>query len=275
MRKEIITKVDPKSPASEVFRSLRTNIQYVNNGRKNQTILITSTAQGEGKSWIAANLATTFAQAGKYVIIVDADMRRPRQNSIFNVQMFPGLSNYLSGVDVNGLYKEIRIKECIRETEVKNLYLIPAGNIPPNPSELLLGEKIIILINELKKVFDVIIFDGAPCLLVTDATIISRIVDSTILVTSQGTTKIDDLKEAKKRIENVGGKIVGVVLNRVKVTNKKYQYGYYYYKDESTNTIVKKKKKIGSNVSSESTLTANKNEEIENILDKINKFNGE
>ena len=158
MRKEIITKVDPKSPASEVFRSLRTNIQYVNNGRKNQTILLTSTAQGEGKSWIAANLATTFAQAGKYVIIVDADMRRPRQNSIFNVQMFPGLSNYLSGVDVNGLYKEIRIKECIRETEVKNLYLIPAGNIPPNPSELLLGEKIIILINELKKVFDVIIF---------------------------------------------------------------------------------------------------------------------
>lgn len=227
MKKELITKIDAKSPVSEVFKSLRTNIQYMSKSSSCQTILVTSTTQGEGKSWIVSNLAVTFAQTGKNVIIIDADMRRPRQNNIFGIDMFPGLSNYLAGMSSRGTDKNIAVKDCIQATEIDNLYVLPAGNIPPNPSELLESTKTKELLNELKKIFDVVIFDGAPCLLVTDATIISRIVDSTILVASYKTTKIDELKDAKRRIEAIGGHVAGVVLNRTKLTKKKYENSYY------------------------------------------------
>lgn len=235
MKRELITKTDPKSPVSEVFRALRTNIQYMAKSSKTQTMVFTSTTQGEGKSWVVANLAIAFAQANKNVVIIDADMRRPRQNSIFGVDMFPGLSNFLSGVSSKGTEKDITVKDCIQATEVDNLYIIPAGNIPPNPSELLASQKAQDLIEELKTIFDVIIFDGAPCLLVTDATVISRIVDSTIIVASYNSTKIEDLKEAKARIENIGGHVAGVVLNRVKVSGKKYENRYYYSSSSTKN----------------------------------------
>lgn len=233
MKKEIITQSDPKSPISEVFRALRTNIQFMNKAKDCQTILITSTVQAEGKSWISANLATTFAQSGSKTLIIDADMRKPRQHKIFQMNNVPGLSNYLSEINDLGRRQKIEGMNCVKQTEVENLYLLPAGNIPPNPSELLMSDKIIELINVVTKNFDVVIFDGAPCLLVTDSTIISRLVDSTILVTSQKYTKIDDLKEAKKRIKRVGGNIAGVILNRVEISSKKYEEKYYY---ASTNT---------------------------------------
>lgn len=228
MKKEVITQTDPKSPVAEVFRALRTNLQFMNRFGKSQTILLTSTVQAEGKSWISANLATAFAQTGRKVILIDADMRKPRQHKIFSLKMCPGLSNYLSEVNELGRREKFSYKDCIRKTEVENLYLLPSGNIPPNPSELLLTDRIEELLKELSNEFEVIIFDGAPCLLVTDSTIISRMVDSTVLVVSQKYTKIDDLKEAKKRIKSVGGKLIGVVLNRVEVSNKKYADKYYY-----------------------------------------------
>lgn len=234
MKREIITRTDPKSPVSEVFRTLRTNLQYMNNGSdKCQTIVTTSTVQGEGKSFVTANLAVTFAQAGKKTLIIDADMRRPRQHPIFGVDMYPGLSNYLSGINLSRSRHEIAIEECIYKTKIENLYLMPSGNIPPNPSELLQSRKLKTLLEELEPNFDVIIFDGAPCLLVTDSTIISRLVDATIIVASQGKTKIDDLKEAKRRINRVGGHIAGVVLNRVKISKSKYGEKYY----ESNNNL--------------------------------------
>lgn len=228
MKKEVITQTDPKSPVAEVFRALRTNLQFMNGFGKSQTILLTSTVQAEGKSWISANLATAFAQTGRKVILIDADMRKPRQHKIFSLKMCPGLSNYLSEVNELGGREKFSYKDCIKKTEVENLYLLPSGNIPPNPSELLLTDRIEELVKELSNEFEVIIFDGAPCLLVTDSTIISRMVDSTVLVVSQKYTKIDDLKEAKKRIKSVGGKLIGVVLNRVEVSNKKYADKYYY-----------------------------------------------
>ncbi len=228
MKKEVITQTDPKSPVAEVFRALRTNLQFMNRFGKSQTILLTSTVQAEGKSWISANLATAFAQTGRKVILIDADMRKPRQHKIFSLKMCPGLSNYLSEVNELGGREKFSYKDCIKKTEVENLYLLPSGNIPPNPSELLLTDRIEELVKELSNEFEVIIFDGAPCLLVTDSTIISRMVDSTVLVVSQKYTKIDDLKEAKKRIKSVGGKLIGVVLNRVEVSNKKYADKYYY-----------------------------------------------
>ena len=243
MKKEVITDRNPKSPVSEVFRSLRTNIQYLKKSNNEaQTIVITSTVQGEGKSWVTANLSVTFAQAGKNVVLIDSDMRRPRQNTIFGTGMFPGLSNYLSSIDENGNQRNISIRECVKQTDVDNLYLIPAGNIPPNPSELLTSSKMMKFLDELKKIFDVIIFDAAPCLVVTDATIIGRLVDSTILVAASSKTRIDDIKEAKRRVEHVGGKIAGVVLNRVKTSGKKYGYSYnyrYYYTADGEKTKTK------------------------------------
>ena len=270
MKKELITKIDAKSPVSEVFRSLRTNIQYMSKSSSCQTILVTSTTQGEEKSWIVSNLAVTFAQTGKNVIIIDADMRRPRQNNIFGIDMFPGLSNYLAGMSSRGTDKNIAVKDCIQATEIDNLYVLPAGNIPPNPSELLESTKTKELLNELKKIFDVVIFDGAPCLLVTDATIISRIVDSTILVASYKTTKIDELKDAKRRIEAIGGHVAGVVLNRTKLTKKKYENSYYYSSIELT--TMKSDASRRRFVEKEDD-EVDKDEKAQEILEEIKRYN--
>ena len=244
MRKEIITQSDPKSPISEVFRALRTNLQFMSKSNKCQTILITSTVQSEGKSWTSANLATTFAQTGAKTLIIDADMRKPRQHKIFQISNIPGLSNYLSDINDMGRKQNIDVFDCIKKTGIENLYLLPSGNIPPNPSELLMSDKTLKLLEEVKNNFDVVIFDGAPCLLVTDSTIISRIVDSTVLVTSYKYTKIDDLKEAKKRIKRVGGNITGVILNRVEISNKKYESKYYYASTNVPSTNAKSFSKI-------------------------------
>lgn len=229
MKKELIAHRDPKSPVSEVFRTLRTNIQFMNTNNKLKTLLITSTLPNEGKSWVTANLAITFAQAGKRVILIDADMRKGRQYHIFEVSPRPGLSNYLSGFDTN-TGEEISgdLANYIQETEIPNLYIISAGNIPPNPSELLISTKMINLIDRLKELCDLIIIDGTPCELVTDSIILSRIVDSTVIVTEHKQTKKDDLQKIVTNIQNVGGKIAGIVLNKIPVSAKKYEQSYYY-----------------------------------------------
>lgn len=229
MKNELITYENPKSPVSEMFRTLRTNIQFMNADEGIETILITSTLPGEGKSWIASNLAVTFAQAGKTVILIDADMRKGRQYNIFNIPPRPGLSNYLSGV-VNGekIRKDADIELFIKNTEVDNLYVMPAGNVPPNPSELLVSQKMSKLIKELKTRCDVIIFDGTPSLLVADAIILSRLVDTTLIVSAHKETKLDNLDKVKKTIENVGGNIAGVILNKIPISGKKYEDTYYY-----------------------------------------------
>lgn len=229
MRKELIAQRDPKSPVSETFRTLRTNIQFMNTNNKLKTLLITSTSPGEGKSWVASNLAVTFAHAGKKVILIDADMRKGRQYTIFEVSPRPGLSNYLSGIDSNSEENSIEeIIDYIQETEVKNLYIISAGNIPPNPSELLINPKMINLLDKLKQVSDLIIIDGTPCELVTDSVILSRLVDSTVIVTAHKQTKKDTLQKVVTNIQNVGGKVAGIVLNKIPVSAKRYEKAYYY-----------------------------------------------
>ena len=205
MRKELIAQRDPKSPVSETFRTLRTNIQFMNTNNKLKTLLITSTSPGEGKSWVASNLAITFAQAGKKVVLIDADMRKGRQYAIFEVSPRPGLSNYLSGIDSNSEGNSMdEIIDYIQETEVKNLYVISAGNIPPNPSELLINPKMVNLLDKLKQVSDIVIIDGTPCELVTDSLILSRLVDSTVIVTAHKQTKKDTLQKIVTNIQNVG-----------------------------------------------------------------------
>lgn len=229
MRKELITYQDPKSPISEIFKTLRTNIQFMNAKGSLKTILVTSSMSGEGKSWVSSNLAVAFAQAGKKVILVDADMRKGRQYSIFGISPKPGLSNYLSGVETNGdTTKSDDLLKYLQRTEIDNLCVISAGNIPPNPSELLMTTRMIQLLEDLKQLCDIVIIDGTPSRLVTDAIIISRLVDSTIVVTKSGETNKNDLKTVVDNINNVGGKILGVVVNQIPMSAKKYGEKYYY-----------------------------------------------
>lgn len=236
MKRELIAQRTPKSPIAEVFRTLRTNIQFMNSKKDLKTLLVTSTMPGEGKSWVAANLAITFAQAGKKVLIIDADMRKGRQHTMFNVENRMGLSNFLSGIDEMGRNENLDVLKYVKATEIQNLYLIPAGNVPPNPSELLASEITINMIEKLKEVFDFIIFDGTPSLLVTDALIISRLVDSTVIVTEYNSTKKDNLEKVKKDIENIGGRIAGIILNKIPVNAKKYMSTYYYSSTNKSGT---------------------------------------
>lgn len=230
MKKEVIVHNNPKSPISEIFRTLRTNIQYMNTNKKMKTLLITSTFVNEGKSWVTSNLAVTFAQAGKKVVLIDADMRKGRQYSIFGVSPRPGLSNYLSQVEIEeDETTSENIVDYIQETPVENLYVIAAGNVPPNPSELLVSAKMINLLEELKEMCDLVILDGTPCELVTDSIILSRLVDSTIVVTAHKATKKDALERMVKNIRNVGGKLAGVVVNKVPISSRRYGETYYYY----------------------------------------------
>lgn len=225
--KELIVQKDPKSPVSEVFRTLRTNIQFMNANKKLKTLLITSTFPGEGKSWVASNLAVTFAQAGNKVILIDADMRKGRQYTIFDVLPRPGLSNYLSGMDKKE-GEEPDISKYLQRTDVDNLLIMTAGNIPPNPSELLVSDQMNKLLKDLKSVCDIVVIDGTPCELVTDSVILSRIVDSTVIVTAHKETKKDNLEKIVRNIKNVGGNLAGVVINKMPVSIKKYNENYYY-----------------------------------------------
>ena len=277
MKEEVIAFTDPKSPVSEMFKTLRTNIQFMNTNKPLKTLLVTSTLPGEGKSWTVANLAVTFAQAGKNVLIIDADMRKGRQFGIFEVPPTPGLSNYLSGV-IDGESGNYELERFIHKTELDNLFLMPAGNVPPNPTELLVSEKMINLIGMVNNKYDITIFDGTPGLLVADASIISRIVDSSIIVTAHNETKIDNVSEVKKAIENIGGKVAGVVINKIPVSAKKYENTYYYGHTAPAVIHDKKKQKLNlrKQFFKEEKEEQKKNktkEQQESILEKIhNKF---
>ena len=287
MKKEVIAHKNPKAPASEVFRTLRTNIQFMDINKKMKTLLVTSTFSGEGKSWICSNLAVTFAQTGKKVIIIDADMRKGRQYKIFETVQKPGLSNYLSQVDFDseGNLTE-NLNNYIQETEVPNLYLITAGSIPPNPSELLVSAQMVKLIEDLKNMFDMVIFDGTPCELVADSIILSRFVDSTIIVTASKKTKKDSLEKVIKNIKNVGGKIAGVVLNKVEMGTKEYKQKYYYgygTKDNKSNEKLLSKMKefderIDYNIVKMQEVKENKKKkdaQIENTIERMRSYAGE
>ncbi len=229
MKSEIVVYETPKSPEAEMFRNLRTNIQFMNADSEKKVMVVTSTVPGEGKSFVSANLAAAFAQIDKKVLIIDTDMRKGRQYTLFNLRPRPGLSNYLSGVvDQDFKGNKDNIENYIQATYIDNLYLIAAGSVPPNPSELLVSSKMEKIKDKLMDKFDVIIFDAPPCLIVADALIISRLVDFNIIVSAQNITKKEDLIKARDTIEKVGGKVAGIVLNKVQMSSKTYENSYYY-----------------------------------------------
>ena len=262
MKKELIAHKNPKSPNSEIFRTLRTNIQFMNTNKKLQTLLVTSTFPGEGKSWVSSNLAVTFAQAGKRVLIVDADMRKGRQHQIFEVDNSKGLSNYLIMTTKNDVVNTIG--EYIKPTLIDNLYVMTSGMVPPNPSELLTSQKMIDLIKYLEKIFDVVIFDGTPSTVVTDAIILSKFVNETLIVTAHKITKIDDLNQVKRNVQNVGGKIAGIILNKMPSKRKEYKSGYYY-----ENAVITSRKNVFSSVKLNSKKKIEDNE-IKEVKRKLN-----
>lgn len=267
MKNELITFVSPKTQISEVFRTLRTNIQFMNVDENLKSLLVTSTVPGEGKSWVSSNLAVTFAQAGKRVLLVDADMRKGRQHTIFELNNEKGLSNYLIMTTKNDGFDSIG--EYIQSTVVDNLYVMTAGMMPPNPSELLTSQKMIDLIKYLEQVFDIVIFDGTPSTIVTDAIILSKFVNTTLIVSAHKITKIDDLNQVKRNILNVGGKIAGVVVNKMPMAKKEYKSGYYY-----ENSVVTRKQNWTDNIKS-STKKKIEDEEINAVKRKIQEVENE
>ena len=221
MKDELILNSDPKSVISETIRTLRTNLQFASVDKKIETILITSSMPGEGKSFIAANLACAFAQNGTKVLLVDCDIRKGRQHYIFGTHNHKGLSNLLLD-DVS------KYKDYIHNTTIKNLSVMFRGITPPNPSELLGSEKNKEFINKVKEEYDIVIFDSAPINGgLTDSIIMGTLVDGVVIVSKYKQTPVNVLNATKKSLENVNANILGVVLNQVERNSKRY-YGHYY-----------------------------------------------
>lgn len=232
---ELIVQNNSKSVISEALKTIRTNISFTKLNNGSRSILFTSCNSGEGKSWITSNMAVAYAQSNKNVIIIDADMRKGRQDKIFGVPNVNGLSDCLKEIKDNQDFETLG--KYIKETKVPKVHLMTIGAVPPNPSELLLSNKMQDLINMLKCVYDVVIVDGTPCNLVSDSIPVSRIVDTTILVAESRKTKIEDLNNVSKLIKNAEGKIEGVILNKKGIKNKEYGKGYYYGETEENSKI--------------------------------------
>ena len=226
MYRELILDNDPKSIISETIRTLRTNLQFASIDKKVKSILVTSSTPGEGKSFIASNLAVAFAQNGDKTLLVDCDIRRGRQHYIFRTHNRKGLSNLLLE-DVN-----VKYRDYIHKTKIENLDVMFRGVTPPNPSELLNSEKNKELIKILENEYDVVIFDSAPINNggLTDSLIMSTLVNGVVVVSKYKKTSMSLLMNTKKSLVTVNANILGVVLNQTEQHRKRYgnYYGNYY-----------------------------------------------
>lgn len=233
----LITMTKPRMPVSEAFRSVRTNLQFSGINAPLRTILVTSASPSEGKSSIVANLATVFAQSEKEVVVVDGDMRRPTLHKIFKLSNRIGLSDYF-------IRAPEQMTGVVKKTKVNGLSIITSGSLPPNPSELLNSPKMKDVLNLLSKHFDMILLDSPPLLAVTDALILAKSVDGVLLVVDPKKTKRGAIRQAVEQLRRLDARLLGVVLNNIKVKRSSYYYNrdYYYSKqygrssDESAQT---------------------------------------
>jgi capsular exopolysaccharide synthesis family protein len=216
--KKLIANLDPKSPISEQYRTIRTNIQYSSVDKEIKTLMVTSSGPAEGKSTTVANLAVVFAQLGKKVLLVDADLRKPTVHRTFGVNNLFGFTTVLT--------KQATLGSTVLETDEKDLYILTSGPVPPNPAELISSKSMEQFIEEAKEQCDYVLFDTPPLLAVADPQILANKVDGSIYVVFSGKTDIDQAKKAKELLENAQSKLVGVVLNHKEVKNNEY---YYYY----------------------------------------------
>jgi len=213
---------NPMSSVSEAYRTLRTNIQYSSIDKEIRSILITSAGPGEGKSTVAANLALIISQADKKVILIDCDMRKPDIHKKFRIENKNGLTNLL--------LQNLSIEESVFKY-MKNLSILSSGDIPPNPSEIISSLKMKNFLNGIRNSFDYIIIDSPPLIAVSDAIVLSTMVDGCLFVVASKETNRTEIQKAKELLLNVNSNIIGAVLNKVELKQKK-GYSYYYKGDD-------------------------------------------
>jgi polysaccharide biosynthesis transport protein len=219
---ELVTHFAPKSTYSENYRSIRTTLLLAAPDSKLKTVVLTSALPREGKSATVSNLGVVLAQAGKNVVIVDADLRKPRQHRIFKLKGRRGLVNYLAAGAI--------FEDVVQATAIPKLYVVAAGPVPPNPVDLLGSEKMAALLTELRKVFDFVLIDTPPALAVSDAVVMGPYLDGAILVVRGGQTSRDALRSAREMLDRHKIKTVGVIINDVRVRDYDYYYMGRYYK---------------------------------------------
>ena len=222
--RQLVTFLNPKSPVSEAYRVLRTNIQFSSLDKPIRTLLVTSANPSEGKSTTASNLAAVMAQTGQRVVLIDTDLRRPVIHKVFNIPNNLGLTSaLLTNPDA------ATVSHLIQPTQIKNLSVLTSGPLPPNPSELLGSHRMGALIEALNSVADIIIFDSPPVLAVTDSAVLARQLDGVLLVVDSGETREPLARRAAEEMSKVGAQILGVALNRLSPTNTDGYYYYYYH----------------------------------------------
>lgn len=218
---KLIVTNNPKSSISESLRSIRTNMEFIAASGKNQLVSVTSTVSGEGKTFIAVNLGAVFAYAGQKVVVVDLDMRKPKVHLAFESKSVQkGMSTILIGKE--------KVADCIQESELENLHFIPAGPMPPNPSELLLSPNFDDFLEELRSKYDIIFLDSPPVGLVTDGILVMKKADLPIYVVRADYSKRSYLKSVHSLVSNNKFEKLSVVLNGVKTGQGSYGYGYGY-----------------------------------------------
>ncbi|MGI6114160.1 MAG: CpsD/CapB family tyrosine-protein kinase [Mahellales bacterium] len=216
----LISKVNPKSPFAEAYRTLRTNIQFANPDKDIKTIMVTSAGPGEGKSTTVCNLALAIAQSEKKVLVIDADLRRSNIHKIFGLPNLDGLTTLLT--------EDININAAVSFIDVPNLYVLTSGPKPPNPSELLGSKRMEALLTKVKDEFDIILIDAPPILPVADASVLGTIVDGSIMLINYGQVDFDLAAKAKEQLEKVNARIMGVIINNIPNNGDSYYYYYYY-----------------------------------------------
>lgn len=217
--RKLVTNANPKSIVSEQFRTLRTNINFSMPDQELKTLLFTSASPSEGKSTVAANTAVVFAQEGKRVLLVDADMRKPTVHYTFYLTNTLGLSNLLT--------RQAMVSDVVKMSDIENLHIITSGPIPPNPAELLGSRTMDKVTEEMKDLYDIVIFDAPPVLSVTDGQILSNKSEGTILVMSAGETEKESIVKAKDVLVSSQANIIGTVLNNFTL-EKDHYYNQYY-----------------------------------------------
>ena len=220
-RRRLITHEDPKSPVSESYRSLRTNITYTSADKKIKSIIVSSAQPGEGKSTTVANLAIAFAQLRRRTLLIDADLRKPVQHNVFDQPRAPGLTEYL-------INENQELELVIKQTKIDNLYIMTAGSMPPNPSELLGSQRMSEMIDQLEKTWDIIMFDSPPIVAVTDSSMISSEIDALVMVIKAGQTDRATVDRALDTISNVQSPLIGAILNGANPETLAGKYSYYY-----------------------------------------------
>lgn len=220
----LVTALAPRSPLSEAYRAARTNLTFASVDKRIQTMMITSSLPGEGKSTTLANLAVTFAQAGKRTLLVDTDLRKPTLHYYFRLIDHIGLTNVLIG--------GAKLAEAVQSTDIPGLYLLTSGPIPPNPSELIGSAAMRRVIGAMCEQFDLVLFDSPPLLAVADAQILAGQVDGVVLVVKAGSTKRELALKSKDLLIKANALMLGVILNQKKVDRQK-DYAYYQYYGEA------------------------------------------